>query len=85
MYGAYFNPTYFLFALPALLLGLWAQCKVRSAYGKYSRVANRTGLSGFDIAQRLLAANGLRDVSLDETRGELSDHYDPRKRALQLS
>jgi len=85
MYGAYFSPTYFLFALPALLLGLWAQWKVRSAYTKFSRVANRAGLSGFEVAQRLLAANGLRDVSLHETRGELSDHYDPRERALRLS
>ncbi|NLX36658.1 MAG: zinc metallopeptidase [Chloroflexi bacterium] len=85
MYWPYFNPTYFMFALPALLLGLWAQWKVRSAYGKYARVANRSGLAGFEVAQRLLASNGLTDVSLNETRGELTDHYDPRQRALHLS
>ncbi len=85
MYWPYFNPTYFLFALPALVLGLWAQWRVRSAYTKYSRVPNRSGLAGFEVAQRLLAGSGLADVSLQETRGELTDHYDPRQRALRLS
>ena len=59
MYGAYFNPTYFLFALPALILGLYAQWKVRQAYSKYLRVANLSNTPGLQVAQRLLAANGI--------------------------
>ncbi len=80
-----FNPTYYLFALPALILGLYAQARVRSAYNRYLRVANRAGLSGYDVARRLLAHNGLGQVEIQETRGNLTDHYDPRSKALYLS
>lgn len=81
----YFNPIYYLFALPALILGLWAQWRVRSAYSKYSRIRNRNNLTGLEVARRLLTANGLTDVSIREIGGELSDHYDPRSLTLGLS
>ena len=84
MYWPMFNPVYYLFALPALILGMWAQFRVRSAYKKYQRVRNRSGLSGLAVAQRLLEFNGLRHVSVKETPGQLSDHYDPRSKALLL-
>jgi Zn-dependent membrane protease YugP len=80
-----FSPTYYLFALPALLLGLYAQYRVRAAYGKYHQVANRAGLPGLEIARRLLSHNGLRHVEVREVGGRLSDHYDPRKKVLSLS
>ncbi len=85
MYLPMFNPTYYLFALPALLLGLYAQYKIKSTYRKYQQERNRTGLSGYEAARRLLTANGLSGVQVQETSGQLSDHYDSRKKALFLS
>ena len=85
MYFGMFNPMYFLFALPALLLGLYAQYKVRSAYNKYLKQRNHLNITGYEAAQRLLAAGGLDHVKLGQTPGELSDHYDPRSKTLALS
>ena len=81
----WFDPMYYLFALPALILGLYAQYKVRTAYAKGQRIRSRSNLTGDEVAQRLLANNGLGHVSVQGTRGTLSDHYDPRKKALFLS
>lgn len=81
----YFDPMYFVFAVPALLFGLWAQWKVKSAFGKYSNVANSTGYTGADIARRLLDSQGLRHVSVEAVPGELTDHYDPRAKVVRLS
>ena len=81
----YFDIRYLLFSLPALVLALFAQWKVQSAYRKYSRIRNMRNLSGLEAARWLLRANGLGDVSLQGTRGVLSDHYDPRKKVLRLS
>lgn len=85
MFFPVFDPRYYLFALPALILGLYAQFKVRSAYQKYLQVRNTRGMAGYEAARRLLEANGLYDVSVNETPGQLSDHYDPRRKALFLS
>jgi Zn-dependent membrane protease YugP len=79
-----FDPRYFIVALPALLLAFYAQWKVNSAYEKYSRVPNRRGLTGMDAARVLLRSAGL-PVSIEETPGKLSDHYDPGKNVLRLS
>jgi uncharacterized protein len=85
MYLPMFNPMYYLFALPALLLGLYAQFKVRSAYNRYMKVRNVNNLTGIEAAQKLLAAAVLRNVEVEETPGTLSDHYDPRSKKLFLS
>lgn len=85
MFWPMFDPIYYLFALPALILGLYAQYKVRAAYQRYRRVSNMSGLSGYEAAQRLLANNGLSHVRVQEVPGELSDHYDPRSKTLFLS
>jgi len=79
------NPTYFVFIAPALLLMLFAQFKVQGTYRKYSKVANRLGISGREAAQRLLRANGLNHVVVKDVRGQLTDHYDPRSKELRLS
>jgi Zn-dependent membrane protease YugP len=76
---------YILISLPALLLGLWAQAKVRSAFEKYSQVRVSTGLSGAEVARRILDGAGLYDVKIEPVRGFMSDHYDPRSRTLRLS
>ncbi len=81
----WFNSAYFLFALPALLLGLWAQYKVKSAFDKYARVPARSGMSGAEAARRILDANGLYHVDIQPVQGFLSDHYDPRSKVLRLS
>jgi uncharacterized protein len=80
-----FDPMYFVFALPALLLGLWAQMRVKSAFNKYSQVRTTQGFTGAQIARRLLDAEGLHNVQVEETKGFLSDHYDPRGKVLRLS
>jgi uncharacterized protein len=81
----YWNPMYFLFALPGLLIGIWAQIKLSSAYGKYSRVPVESGLTGAQAAREILDRAGLVNVPVAEVEGRLSDHYDPTKRALFLS
>jgi len=81
----YFNPLYFVFALPALLLGMYAQYRVSSAYNRYSRERNRANITGLEAAQRLLSVAGLQGVGVSETQGQLSDHYDPRSKRLFLS
>lgn len=81
----FFDPMYFVFALPALILGLWAQFKVQSSFNKYSRVRSIVGLSGGQIARRMLDMSGLQDVKVEQVQGFLSDHYDPISRTLRLS
>ncbi|MGB9880321.1 MAG: zinc metallopeptidase, partial [Anaerolineae bacterium] len=81
----FWDPMYLIFVLPALLLGLWAQARVQSAYNRYMRVANARGLTGLEAAQHLLRAQGLGNVSIEGTTGQLTDHYDPRSKTLRLS
>lgn len=76
---------YLLFSLPALLLGFWAQMKVQSAFRKYSQVKSYTGLTGSEVARRMLDINGLSNVKIEPAQGILSDHYDPRTKTLRLS
>jgi Zn-dependent membrane protease YugP len=83
VFGGY--GLYLLFSLPALLLGLWAQMKVKSAINKYSRVRSYIGLTGSEVARRMLDSNGLNQVRVEQTQGFLSDHYDPRAKTLRLS
>ena len=81
----YFNPLYWLFAIPGLLLGIWAQIKLSSAYGKYSQVPVESGMTGAEAAREILDRAGLNNVPVEEIPGRLTDHYDPTKRALFLS
>jgi uncharacterized protein len=80
----FFDPTMILL-LPAIALALWAQGKVRSNYNKYSKVPSRGGLTGADVARKILSSNGLPDVEVRGVDGQLSDHYDPRNRTVNLS
>ena len=79
------DPLYIIISLPALALGFWAQMKVKSAFNKYSKVSAGRGATGAQVARRILDANGLGHVNVEESRGFLSDHYDPRSRTLRLS
>jgi Zn-dependent membrane protease YugP len=81
----YFDPLYFVFMLPGLALALCAQAKTRGAYSKYSEYRNLQNLTGAQVARTILDSQGLQDVVIEETPGELSDHYDPTTKVLRLS
>ena len=68
-----------------LIIPLWAQSRVKSAYKKYSKVPNSSGMTGAQVARKILDENGLYSVSVEEVRGHLSDHYDPRSKTVRLS
>ncbi len=76
---------YLLLALPPLLLGLWAQGKVRRTFDLASQIPSASGWTGAQVARRLLDLNGLSVVALEPVSGWLSDHYDPGPRVLRLS
>lgn len=78
------NPYYILFSLPALALAMYAQWRVQATYRKYLSYPNARGMTGAEAAQALVRFTGL-SVNLERVRGELSDHYDPRKKTLRLS
>lgn len=80
-----FDPIYLIFALPGLLLALWATFKTKTTFSKYSEVQASSGMSGAEAAQRMLEECGIRDVKIEETHGFLSDHYDPSCATLRLS
>lgn len=71
--------------VPALVLGIYAQARVSSAFNKYSQIASRRGLTGAEAARLLLDSAGLQDVGIQVAGSHLSDHYDPRSRTLSLS
>ncbi len=81
----FFDPMYFLFLAPALVFSLWASWRTKSAFKKYSKVANARGLSGAQAAAEMLRAAGITDVSIVPHAGTLTDHYDPGKKTLALS
>ena len=81
----FFDPLYLILALPALLLGLYAQFRVRSTFAHYSKVRAVSGITCAQAARRILDANGLHHVAVERTEGMLSDHYDPRSKTLRLS
>ncbi|MEZ6067069.1 MAG: zinc metallopeptidase [Planctomycetaceae bacterium] len=78
-----FDPMYFVFAAPAILLMLWAQGRISSAYRQGMQVP--TPLSGAAVAQHILDEAGVHDVAIEQTPGHLSDHYDPSTKTLRLS
>jgi uncharacterized protein len=83
-YGYGLDPTMIL-VLIGVLLSLWAQGRVNSAFRKYGRVRSRTGMTGAEAARRLLNSQGIYDVTIEHISGSLTDHYDPRSKVLRLS
>lgn len=75
----------FIILIPALILTLYAQAKVKSTYAKYSQVRVRSGLRGIDVAQMILRDTNVSVSEIATVPGNLTDHYDPRRRALRLS
>jgi len=80
----FWDPTMILM-IPALILAAYAQSKVQSTYAKYSEIPSASRKTGREVAQAILAANGLSDVQVEPGQGFLDDHYDPLKKKIQLS
>lgn len=81
----YFDPVYMLFAIPGLVLAGLATLYTKMTFSKYSEVPAASGMSGAEAAKRLLDVACVNDVSIEETEGFLSDHYDPSSKTLRLS
>ena len=77
--------SYLIFAAPVLILSLWAQAKVNSAYKKYSSIQNSKRLTGAMAAQLILRHYGINDVRIESCSGKLSDHYSPKEKVIRLS
>lgn len=81
----FFDPMYFLYVGPAILLAMWAQFRVKSAYAQASQYGPRSGLTGAETAQRILNAYGIPNVAIEPVKTFLGDHYDPKHKVLRLS
>lgn len=80
----YFDKTYIL-VLIGVVLGLWASASLRSTYKKYSKVRSSTAMTGAQVAEQILRAEGIYDVRVERISGELTDHYSPKERVIRLS
>ena len=81
----FFDPTYFIFMIPAFIIMALTSWYVRSSYNKWSKIRATSGLTGAQAAQRLISTGNLYGVQVAGTQGQLSDHYDPRNKTLFLS
>ena len=86
-YGYYygFDWTYLAIILPCVLLSLLASALVNSTFKRYSKQASSRRITGAEAAQRVLSANGVRNVQIERVSGNLTDHYDPKKNVIRLS
>jgi Zn-dependent membrane protease YugP len=84
-YMMMWDPMYYVFLIPGLLLGMYAQFRLTSAYNQYIRTGLASNMSGADAARTILDRAGLHDVPVEAIPGHLTDHYDPMKKALFLS
>ncbi len=85
MMWGWFDPMYFLFLAPGMLLAMWAQMRIQSAYAEASQIPSRSGVSGAEAAHLVMQQAGVRGVEVEPTAGVLSDHYVPGQRILRLS
>ncbi len=81
----YDTPLTILLVVIGFILVLYAQLKIQSTYSKYRRVINTNSLNGRDVARKILDANGLSQIQVYETQGNLTDHYNPSKKLINLS
>ena len=84
MYYYGFDPTYILVII-GIIITMWAQGKMKTTFTKYSRVRSMSGMTGQEVARRILMANGIFDVTVEPVAGQLTDHYDPRSKVVKLS
>jgi len=79
-----FDPTYIL-VLIGVVISMAASAKLKSTFSRYSQVRSKSGLTGQEVARRILQANGIYDVNVQPIAGNLTDHYDPSKKTVNLS
>ena len=79
------DPLFWLLVLPGLLLGAYAQWHINATVATYSHLGTKDGITGAEVARKLLDSGGLQAVSVEATPGMLTDHYDPRSKILRLS
>lgn len=77
--------SYLLYFLLLIIIPIWAQIRVKRMYKKYSGVPSSSNMRGAEVARKILDANGLYHVNIEEVGGLLSDHYDPRTKTVRLS
>ncbi len=81
----YYDSYYLILVVPAILLSLFAQMKVQSTYKKYAEVLSQKHMTASEITRKILDKNGLSNVSVETVKGNLTDHFDPRKNVIRLS
>ena len=85
MYWPFFYDWTYILLIPALILSMWAQFRVSSTFSRFRKVRASSGMTATQMAEQLLHAEGVYDVSVERTRGNLTDHYDPKNMVLRLS
>lgn len=81
----FFNPVYLALLIVFMVIGLLVQFRLKSVFSNFSKIPLRSGLSGMEIAEKMLRENGIYDVRVISTEGRLSDHYNPAERTVNLS
>lgn len=81
----FFDTGYLIYVLPAIIVAMIAQAKVSSTFTKYSKVTNKRGITGAEVAQKILNLYGINDVTIERVSGNLTDHFDPRSKVIRLS
>ncbi len=81
----YYDISYLIFMLPAIILSMWAQFKVKSAYNQYSKIPNSRGLTGEAAARAVLSAHGITNVKIEHIKGIMTDHFSPTENIIRLS
>lgn len=81
----FYDSYYLILVVPALLLAMWAQMRVKSTYNKYSQMRASRGTTAAQVARSILRENGLSDIPVVQVPGDLTDHYDPQAREVRLS
>ena len=76
---------YILLVIPAIIISIFAQIKVKSTFSKYSKITNGAGITGCEAARRVLDANNVSGVKIERVSGSLTDHFDPRTNVIRLS
>ena len=81
----YYDYTYLILVIPALILSLWASAKVKLTFNKYSKIVNQRNMTGRDAAVAVLRENGVCDVNIAMISGDLTDNYNPKTNTISLS
>lgn len=85
MFFPFYDPT-ILIILPAFILAIYAQIKVKNTFNKYSKIRSNRGFTGAEVAREILNKNGLSSINIQQIRGQnMGDHYDPKNKVLNLS